>query len=91
MANGALRGRPRRLCGQPPLCLAILPKGQAAAPAINSCVLREIPDNCLAHGPDLLIVYMGNNEVIGPFVPGEELFSWPARSPPGPPGPRAAG
>ena len=30
----------------------------------------EIARDCAAHEPDLFVVYMGNNEVIGPFGPG---------------------
>ncbi|MFK7849784.1 MAG: tetratricopeptide repeat protein [Akkermansiaceae bacterium] len=39
----------------------------AAMTAINSHVVREIADDIVEHDPDLLIVYMGNNEVVGPY------------------------
>ena len=42
----------------------------AAMPAINSHVVREIAKDCAAHDPDLLIVYLGNNEVVGPCGAG---------------------
>ena len=42
----------------------------AAVTAINSHVVRLIAMDCAGHGPDLFVVYMGNNEVIGPFGPG---------------------
>jgi len=37
--------------------------------AIDSWVVREFADECLALEPDALILYCGNNEVIGPFGP----------------------
>lgn len=39
----------------------------AAMTAINSHVVAPIARECLQRQPDLLILYMGNNEVIGPF------------------------
>lgn len=41
-----------------------------AVTAINSHVVREIARDCAAMGGDLWIVYMGNNEVVGPFGAG---------------------
>ncbi|MDB5102723.1 MAG: Tetratricopeptide repeat-containing protein [Fibrobacteres bacterium] len=38
--------------------------------AINSHVLLSMAKEAARHRPDLFIVYMGNNEVIGPFGPG---------------------
>ena len=38
--------------------------------AINSHVVREIAKDCVALDPDLFVVYMGNNEVVGPFGAG---------------------
>ena len=38
--------------------------------AVNSHVVRQIAAECANHDPDLLLVYMGNNEVVGPFGPG---------------------
>ncbi len=41
-----------------------------AITAINSHVVREIAWDCVRLEPDLLVVYLGNNEVVGPFGPG---------------------
>lgn len=35
--------------------------------AINSHVILPIARECAKHQPDLIIVYMGNNEVVGPY------------------------
>jgi tetratricopeptide (TPR) repeat protein len=48
----------------------------AAMTAINSYVVREIAQDCAAHDPDLFVVYMGNNEVIGPYGPGTVFQHW---------------
>ncbi len=42
----------------------------AAMTAINSHVVLPIARDCADHDPDLFIVYMGNNEVVGPFGAG---------------------
>ena len=42
----------------------------AAMTAINSHVVRIIASDCLALDPDLLVIYLGNNEVVGPYGPG---------------------
>ena len=42
----------------------------AAMPAINSHVVVEIARDLARYQPDLFVVYMGNNEVIGPYGPG---------------------
>jgi len=42
----------------------------AAITAINSNVVLPISRDCAKLKPDLFIVYLGNNEVIGPFGPG---------------------
>ena len=41
----------------------------AAITAVNSSLVRGMAADCLRLQPDLLIVYEGNNEVIGPFGP----------------------
>jgi tetratricopeptide (TPR) repeat protein len=41
-----------------------------AMPAINSHVVRLIAQDCARHRPDLFVVYMGNNEVVGPYGAG---------------------
>ncbi len=42
----------------------------AAMPAINSHVILEIAKDSPRYNPDLYIVYMGNNEVVGPYGAG---------------------
>jgi tetratricopeptide (TPR) repeat protein len=42
----------------------------AAMTAINSHVALAIARDCARQSPDLFIVYMGNNEVVGPYGPG---------------------
>jgi len=48
-----------------------------AMTAINSHVVLPIARECARHQPDLFIVYLGNNEVVGPFGPGTVLSSFP--------------
>lgn len=48
----------------------------AAMTAINSHVVREIAKDCASQQPDLFIVYMGNNEVVGPYGPGTVFQAW---------------
>ncbi len=47
--------------------------------AINSHVVRDLAESSLAHQPDLLIVYLGNNEVVGPFGPGNTFRDFSPR------------
>ncbi len=42
----------------------------AATAAINSHVVVEIAKDCAKHEPDLFVVYLGNNEVTGPYGAG---------------------
>ena len=42
----------------------------AATAAINSHVVLEIAKDCARHDPDLFVVYLGNNEVTGPYGAG---------------------
>jgi tetratricopeptide (TPR) repeat protein len=42
----------------------------AAIVAINSNVILPIARDCAAAGADIWVIYMGNNEVVGPFGPG---------------------
>ncbi len=42
----------------------------AAMTAVNSHVVREMARDCARHRPDLFPVYLGNNEVVGPYGPG---------------------
>ncbi|MBW7991885.1 MAG: tetratricopeptide repeat protein [Planctomycetes bacterium] len=41
-----------------------------AMPAINSHVVLEIADDCKRYQSDLFIIYLGNNEVVGPYGAG---------------------
>ncbi len=41
----------------------------AAVTAMNSHVVRRIAQDCARHQPDLFLVWMGNNEVVGPYGP----------------------
>lgn len=41
--------------------------------AINSHAVLKIAEDCADYEPDLFIVYLGNNEVVGPFGPGTVL------------------
>jgi len=41
-----------------------------AMPAINSHVVLDIAEDCTQHQSDLFIVYLGNNEVVGPYGAG---------------------
>ncbi len=42
----------------------------AAMPAINSHVILEVAKDSPRYNPDLYIVYLGNNEVVGPYGAG---------------------
>ena len=44
--------------------------------AINSHVVYQIAKECARLEPDLFIVYLGNNEVVGPFGPGTVFQSF---------------
>ena len=44
-----------------------------AITAINSHVVLPIAEACLRYDPDFLVLYLGNNEVVGPFGPGTTL------------------
>lgn len=41
----------------------------AAVTSMNSHVARRIAKDCAAHQGDVFIVFMGNNEVVGPYGP----------------------
>jgi len=42
----------------------------ATMTGINSHGVREIAKDCAAQNPDFFVVYMGNNEIVGPYGPG---------------------
>jgi tetratricopeptide (TPR) repeat protein len=46
-----------------------------AITAMNSHVFLPIAKDCAKYEPDMFIVYMGNNEVVGPFGPGTTFTS----------------
>ena len=48
----------------------------AAMRGINSHIVRHIARECAALSPDLFIVYMGNNELIGLHAPAPEGFNF---------------
>lgn len=43
--------------------------------AINSHVVRAIARELADYAPDLFVVYLGNNEVVGPYAPGCSYLS----------------
>jgi tetratricopeptide (TPR) repeat protein len=45
-----------------------------AMTAINSHAIRSIARECATHQGDLWIIYMGNNEMVGPFGAGTTVF-----------------
>lgn len=45
--------------------------------AINSHVVMRIARECADYDPDLFVVYMGNNEAVGPFGVGTEFNEQP--------------
>jgi tetratricopeptide (TPR) repeat protein len=47
-----------------------------AVTAINSHVIREIAQQCADHQPDLFLVYMGNNEFVGPYGPSTAFHGY---------------
>ena len=48
----------------------------AAMTAINSHVVLEIARDCARQQPTVFVVYMGNNEVVGPYGPGTVFQHW---------------
>jgi tetratricopeptide (TPR) repeat protein len=48
----------------------------AAMTAINSHVVLEIARDCAQQQPAVFLVYMGNNEVVGPYGPGTVFQRW---------------
>ena len=48
----------------------------AAMTAINSHVIREIARDVRVLQPDVAVIYMGNNEIVGPFGPGTVMGSF---------------
>ena len=48
----------------------------AAITSMNSHVARRIARDCVAIEPDVVLVYMGNNEVVGPYGPPTLPPAW---------------
>jgi len=53
----------------------------AAITAVNSHVVRDIVRDCAGYDADLFIVYLGNNEVVGPFGPSTVFAQTPPALP----------
>lgn len=72
-------GLPRMLEVQLRTCLTNRPVEvvNAAVVAISSHVVRSIAEECAGQEGDVWVVYMGNNEMIGPFGP-ITVFGWQA-------------
>ena len=49
----------------------------AAMTAINSHVIVDIARELAVARPDIVVLYIGNNEVIGPYGPGTVFTAWP--------------
>lgn len=47
-----------------------------AMAAINSHVVLEIAKDCAPHKPDMFVIYLGNNEVVGPYGAGTVFSSF---------------
>ncbi len=79
LGESAAMGDPEPSVGYPRVLQALLEARlpsrrvevvNTAVTAINSHAIREIARDCESLGADVWIVYMGNNEVMGPFGPG---------------------
>ncbi|MDG2123054.1 MAG: hypothetical protein P8J87_05110, partial [Verrucomicrobiales bacterium] len=76
LGGSAAMGDPDPAIGLPRMLQAVLEKRlpdknieviNAAMTAINSHAVQAIARDCTALDPDAFVVYMGNNEVLGPF------------------------
>jgi tetratricopeptide (TPR) repeat protein len=79
MGESAAFGDPQPAFGLPRMTEALLELRHpgtrfevinAAMTGINSHVIRDIASDCRVAGADAWLVYMGNNEVVGPFGAG---------------------
>jgi tetratricopeptide (TPR) repeat protein len=79
LGESAAMGDPEPAFGLPRMIQAMLelrfPSNRfevinVAMTAINSHVIREIAKDCVPQEADVWVVYMGNNEVVGPFGGG---------------------
>jgi len=50
----------------------------AAVMGTSSPIIAEVARDCTPHGPDVFVVYMGNNEAVGPWSPlvGPAAVTW---------------
>ncbi len=85
LGSSAAFGTPSELYGFPRILSAMLkhrfPNAQievinAAMTAINSHAVLPIAQDCAKMDPDVMVVYMGNNEVIGPYGAGSVFGHW---------------
>lgn len=73
-AFGCARILERMLCAEyPGVHFEVVNTGMVA---INSHVIRCIARDCARLQPDAFIVYMGNNEVVGPYGPGTAFHAF---------------
>lgn len=83
LGESAAQGDPVPAYGPPRFLQALLEQRHpgrrievvnAAVTAITSPIIREIADELARLQPDAVIIYMGNNEVIGPYGPVTPAF-----------------
>jgi hypothetical protein len=48
----------------------------ATMTSINSHVLQKVVPEVVSRRPDVAVIYMGNNEVVGPYGPGSPFNAW---------------
>jgi tetratricopeptide (TPR) repeat protein len=82
LGESAAMGEPQALFGPARYIEVLLNQGaggptcevvNAAMTAINSHAITEIARDVGRASPDILVIYMGNNEVVGPYGPGTVL------------------
>lgn len=95
LGGSAALGTPEPAVGMPRVFAALLREAwperrfevvTLAMAAVNSHVVRLVAREVADHEPDLMLVYLGNNEVVGPYGPGSVF----GRSTPSLPAVRAA-
>ncbi|NCC50195.1 MAG: tetratricopeptide repeat protein [Spartobacteria bacterium] len=90
LGESAAMGEPTPEIGLAPVLTTLLTSAcpsaefeviNAAMTAVNSHVLREIATSVTVLKPDICVLYMGNNEVVGPYGPGtvfDAFSAWPS-------------
>lgn len=48
----------------------------ASMTSVNSHILSEVVPEVVSLRPDVAVIYMGNNEVVGPYGPGTPFTAW---------------